>query len=663
MKREPAGNQARGRLGPRPVPQALRRGSDLAPRPAIEIYGWQFRGKPVSVKIAIDLIARLQADIEHGLNMSAPCDVCGLLIGRLVTEAGPTFVVDDYELAGYARESASAPFGSDERLVEMVKGWSKRDGPRQVVGFFRSQQRGWPAIDQDESKAAKRLLRRTQNIFLVIRSAVDGDYTGVLFLRQGRSETVEEGHGEFPFNADVLRAGSRTPPLQPQQIPPSQPLPLQSQDPLPPPPFVPGKLAQETERADTPGLVADVAPVESIVQPVLPLGDDSAELPVPASSVTAAVPEERLEAGSRIPTPPAEPVKATLPAEPASTNIPSGAPKLNLPPKPAKQSFWIRLLRSVAKEKPPSKAGGSSVASEVTEGATVLIAAAAASAPLPVAFKIGEACAQEAPLVEPSERLPKSDVAQPTPDASSIPSPSTSNEPPQDEPTGSPIENVAARESSKPAAKWSGVRGKPIELFADPTPSPERASSYSYQPKPDQSAAEDAPQNQVPAAASQPGQGRPRFPTSLTHPLNSWRSWLPIAATWAIAVGVTMWFMDGRSLFRSNRATVAEAPTVTISNPLGLEVNSRGDLLEIAWDRASSTAMNSQGGFLTIRDGKLVEAIQLNSLEIKTGHVYYEPRSTDLGIRLELAQGDGGPTAESIRVIGPPAPPTRRFDR
>jgi len=112
-----------------------------------------------------------------------------------------------------------------------------------------------------------------------------------------------------------------------------------------------------------------------------------------------------------------------------------------------------------------------------------------------------------------------------------------------------------------------------------------------------------------------------------------------------------MWLMDGRNLFTHHEAKIETAT----SKSIGLRVDGNAGLLDIVWDRASDLARESQGGFLTIRDGKQVKSIPLDSVEIRTGHVYYEPRSTDLGIRLEVAQKNGVAASESIRVVGPPS--------
>jgi hypothetical protein len=195
--------EASGWLGNGTLPA---RSDVFAPRSDFEIDGWRVRGKPVSVKIPIDVIERLQRAIEDLNDATAPYDVTGLLIGRVVKEAGSTIVVDDYELARYTVENDRPSFHQDRQLQDIAKHWGQLKSPWRVVGFVRSQRRGSPAIEREDLRGAKRMLKRGMNTFLLIRTGVDGNHTGMLFLRKGRGAKLQKASAEFPFNADVLRA-------------------------------------------------------------------------------------------------------------------------------------------------------------------------------------------------------------------------------------------------------------------------------------------------------------------------------------------------------------------------------------------------------------------------------------------------------------------------
>ncbi len=135
-------------------------------------------------------------------------------------------------------------------------------------------------------------------------------------------------------------------------------------------------------------------------------------------------------------------------------------------------------------------------------------------------------------------------------------------------------------------------------------------------------------------------------------PAPFWQSKGFAAAAGMFAVGATLWLTQARSPFHSVRPEAREAVPVVISNPLGLQVDRAGAMLDIVWDRTSAIAENSNGGSVTIRDGDLVKRVPLNPGEIRTGHIYYGPRSADIDIRLEVAVEDGGTASESVRVVG-----------
>lgn len=642
MKRGPSGEH-KPSSWLRPIPLAGRRGGEPGPRPAIEIYGWQVRGEPVSAKIAIDVIDRLQADIARGLQKDPPRNVSGLLIGRMVTKSGSALLVEDYELAGYSRDTGASLLGGDERLTTMAKAWSKSDGPLRVLGFFRSHQQGWPAIDQEDAKAARRLLRHNPNVFLLIRSGGNEDSTGVLFFRGGNSTTVEEGYGEFPFDADALRSGSKTPPTRTQAHPHLV---------AGPPAEIPKPDQSKAEAALEPPIIESAAPPDTPAR----------QLPLfPSSSA--------LES---------EPWPATL-------------EKLFVPAEPAKQSFWDKLIRRFAKEPPPvapvppnavssqpwapstpepakvsqSEAPTVETAEETAEphfadavnsepakpvtpesaevpspaAPPVPVAAAAASAagtvitepPTPAAPNPADAPNPETPALQP-------EVPIATPAASVDSSQSASQEPAesrdQETPSASAPEQDPEVEIVEP----------PHPRFAVPESSHQHPGSYSFPPRRDKSG----------EANRTPRDHEPGQPANPTPSQSSWRSWLYVAATWTIAFGLTLWLMNGPNPFEHRRARTSPAQSVTDSSPIGLQVNRSGELLEIVWNRASDAVIQSQVGFLTIRDGQGVKAVQLDPLEIRSGHVYYEPQTADLGIRLELAQNDGRTASDSIRILAPP---------
>jgi hypothetical protein len=62
--------------------------------------------------------------------------------------------------------------------------------------------------------------------------------------------------------------------------------------------------------------------------------------------------------------------------------------------------------------------------------------------------------------------------------------------------------------------------------------------------------------------------------------------------------------------------------------------------------------MNSNGGLLAIQDGNRLKRLHLAAPEIRSGHLYYRPRSAEVSIRLEVEAENGAKAAESVTVAG-----------
>ncbi len=853
MKREPAQKlQAGGWLGPRPFAQGLGRSRDIsASRPAVEIYGWQIHKKPLSIKIPIHVVEKMQDDIRYGLGMSTPCDVLGFLIGRLSTGYSSTVTVHDYELAGYTSESVGPGFWNNDRLAKMIKSWTRPNSSLYVVGFFRSQSGKWPEIEKEDLKGAKRLLKRTPNVFLLIRSGLDRSYAGRLFLRPSWRAKVDEEYGEFPLNADILRAqwGATEQPSEATSLH-----------------FVPGNPLQERHRLERAKRAAAGAEIEAIferveevplsavansgviaeasastnaapeivleapAQPTVasqfteapPLKDSSisepAEVPkrnlwnklfrpaaaqsLPVEPVaTEATPEVLSEAPQQAPrewlwenlsqpateeAPRVEPIAAeaipqvplwpgadqALPVEPLAAEAtpevavsPNVDQSLALEPVAAETTpnapFWKKLFRRATDQALPVEPIVAEAITEVAQSPSadrslpvepaaaeaipnVMLSAdrslpvepvAAEAIPnvmlsedqaLPVEPVAAEAITQVPQSPSADRSLPvEPAAAEAIPNVMSSADRSLPAEPVAAEATPNapfwkklfrratdqtlPVELVAAE--AIPNAMLSEDQALPVEpvaaetipnapfwkkLFRRATDQTLPVELLAAEATPDAMLSEDQALPAEPVAAEagveqatvepfpspnraeaendeyaevegedefQGGGGNWSGENPPPPPGRSWRSWLAIAATWIIAAGVTLWWMDGRNLYRHHAAPVEQTRPVTVSGPIGLQLDRAGGLLEIIWDRNSDTVANSQGGYLTIRDGGEVKEIQLNPSDIQTGHLYYGPNSSDLGIRLELSEQDGETASESIRVVGPPSPARRRSNQ
>jgi len=293
------------------------------------------------------------------------------------------------------------------------------------------------------------------------------------------------------------------------------------------------------------------------------------------------------------------------------TNALVKATKLEVPPKAAKRRGWVRFLRPAAA---PSPERGRSIAKE----------------------QVRKVPTREIRKQQPAGQGGWKKPAPPPspPAAKETPRLETAPPPPSDAPQEVPISTTN-----------SAAASEPVVTAPTPTAAPEESAPAA--------AAENTPVETIAAAVER------QSPPPQTSP---WHSKLIAAAIGTIAAGGTLWFMHGRQLVSHPPQQVSETVAVVVSNPLGLQVDRTGGMLDILWDRTSATAENSNGGVVTIHDGDRVKRVRLDPGEIRTGHIYYRPRSAALDIRLEVAVEDGGTASESVLVVNAPTSGLQSFN-
>jgi Mrp family chromosome partitioning ATPase len=289
--------------------------------------------------------------------------------------------------------------------------------------------------------------------------------------------------------------------------------------------------------------------------------------------------------------------------------------KLHVPAKAAKRG-WVRFLRPAAA---PSPERGRSIAKEQVRQAP--------TREVPKGNIRRQQPAAQGAWKKPALPLPPP-AAKETARLETVATP-----PPSDAPQELPISTTSSAAASEPVVTAPTPKAAPEELAP--------------------AAAAETPVETIAAAVQRQSSPRQTSP---------WRSKLVAAAIGTIAAGGTLWFMNGRQVVSHRPQQVSETVPVVVSNPLGLQVDRTGGMLDILWDRTSATAENSNGGVVTIHDGDRVKRVRLDPGEIRTGHIYYRPRSAALDIRLEVAVEDGGTASESVLVVNAPTAGLQSFN-
>jgi len=306
---------------------------NLLPSSTSPSYTWEVPQKPVSVRIPLELIDRLeQESVESFRSLSSRgSEIGGLLLGGVAPGSPALVSLSDFELipCDYSRgplyRLSDADMGRFERSMEqrIVVGGLR------VVGYFRSHTRKGLSLDAEDLAFFEARFREPHHVALLIRPFATKASTAGIFIWENGKVRGEASHLEFPFRSALLapaKAGaegagsgagnaassvaaapSTRPPVRAQIVPiaPRR----EAGTPAPAPPV-------ESAPQDKPAAVAASAAVVPEARSTAPEIARTEEKPValakPAELLKPVVPEKALA-----PEKPSTPVKASPPEKPA----------------------------------------------------------------------------------------------------------------------------------------------------------------------------------------------------------------------------------------------------------------------------------------------------------------------------------------------------------
>ncbi len=264
-------------------------------------YLWQVANKPVSVRLNLDMVDRLEREVVESFRSlsSRGSEVGGLLLGSVQNGNPARVSVDAYELVpcDYVRGPLYQFSEADTERFERAIAQRNSSGNLRVVGFFRSHTRKGLSLDSEDLAFFTGHFPEPHQVALLIRPYASKPSTGGIFIWENGAVRGESSHLEFPFRRSELE---RMP--QPEIKP------------------VPEKaaLAPETANSETlakPPIRAQIVPIASRRE---------IATPAPAAEIAeepAAAP--RFAAKSPLPEPPA-----------AHAEPPAPASKMAAPPAP-----------------------------------------------------------------------------------------------------------------------------------------------------------------------------------------------------------------------------------------------------------------------------------------------------------------------------------------
>jgi hypothetical protein len=165
---------------------------------AIPSFCWTFPGSPIRINIPLDLISKLQADLdprEDVVNSTSCAEVGGVLLGHQETPA--TLDIDDYVWVSSEARSDGL-YHLDPSTLERLRSVTV------VVGYFRTESGGDLRVRDQEISFIRKYFRDPTNVVLLIEPSRQ-PYTAGFFFWMKEDAFAPVSLMDFPLDAELLR--------------------------------------------------------------------------------------------------------------------------------------------------------------------------------------------------------------------------------------------------------------------------------------------------------------------------------------------------------------------------------------------------------------------------------------------------------------------------
>jgi len=175
--------------------------------PTRQQYVWQPKETPITVRLAVELIERLEKeslDIFRAIT-NRGSEIGGILLGQVVAGAPLTIVVEDYEPVPCAYSLGPIFRLSEEEQQNLKEALARRRAAGELtVGFFRSNTRPTLALAEEDLALFNGFFPEERNVFLLAKPFSRKPSRGAVFVREGRKIQSESTYLEFPFSKSEL---------------------------------------------------------------------------------------------------------------------------------------------------------------------------------------------------------------------------------------------------------------------------------------------------------------------------------------------------------------------------------------------------------------------------------------------------------------------------
>ena len=191
---------------------------------------WEVPGKPVSVRLSLDVVSRLGMAVQEGFKAlpRRGLEIGGLLVGT-ARDAGSLTVVDIDDFEPVESEHATGPSyvlsDADRRLLkERLTARQATTRLPPVVGLYRSHSRKDFAITPEDASLFSTYCPKASDVFLLIKSNEAGPPTGGFIIREGGKVLSDSPYVQFALDWTLGIRAAREAPVRAVQISPPPPL-------------------------------------------------------------------------------------------------------------------------------------------------------------------------------------------------------------------------------------------------------------------------------------------------------------------------------------------------------------------------------------------------------------------------------------------------------
>jgi hypothetical protein len=170
-------------------------------------YLWEVPGKPVIVRVALEVVDRLEREVAESIRSfeTRGSEIGGLLLGAV--QGSSPFEVSIQSYAVVPSEYTRGPLYqlSPRDLERFEDVLEQRVGAgMQIVGFFRSHTRKGLGLDTEDVAIFNRFFPKRYQVALLAKPFATKPTTGAIFIREGCCLRRKSSYKEFPFRTDTV---------------------------------------------------------------------------------------------------------------------------------------------------------------------------------------------------------------------------------------------------------------------------------------------------------------------------------------------------------------------------------------------------------------------------------------------------------------------------